>query len=107
MMLNAVLTVRQAKPNSHKSKGWEKFTDAVIRAVNAKKEPVMFVLWGGYARKKSKLIDESKHAILTSAHPSPLSAKNGFFGSKPYSQINEFLQENYGNEIDWQIPNID
>jgi uracil-DNA glycosylase len=107
MMLNAVLTVRQAKPNSHKSKGWEKFTDAVIRAVNAKEEPVMFVLWGGYARKKSKLIDESKHAILTSAHPSPLSAKNGFFGSKPYSQINEFLQENYGNEIDWQIPNID
>lgn len=107
MMLNAVLTVRQAKPNSHKSKGWEKFTDAVIRAVNAKEEPVMFVLWGGYARKKSKLIDESKHAILSSAHPSPLSAKNGFFGSKPYSQINEFLQENYGNEIDWQIPNID
>lgn len=105
MMLNAVLTVRQAQPNSHKSKGWEKFTDQVIRTVNEKEDPVIFVLWGGYAKKKAKLITNEHHEIYTSAHPSPLSAKNGFFGSKPFSHINNFLEQHYGETIDWQIPN--
>jgi len=104
LMLNAVLTVRQATPNSHKSKGWEKFTDAVIRHVNAKPDPVVFLLWGGYARKKTKLIDADRHVVIESAHPSPLSARNGFFGSQPFSKINTALQEAGHDAIDWQIP---
>jgi uracil-DNA glycosylase len=106
LMLNAVLTVRAHTPNSHKGKGWETFTDAVIRAVNAKDEPVVFVLWGGYARKKESLIDEGRHTIIQSAHPSPLSARNGFFGSKPFSKINAALREAGKREIDWQIPDL-
>lgn len=106
LMLNAVLTVRAHQPNSHKGKGWEKFTDAVIRKVNEKDSPVVFVLWGGYARKKASLIDTSRHVIVESAHPSPLSAHNGFFGSKPFSAINTALRATGKPEIDWQIPNI-
>jgi uracil-DNA glycosylase len=106
LMLNAVLTVRAHMPNSHKGKGWETFTDAVIRAVSAKDEPVVFVLWGGYARKKVPLIDAERHTIIESAHPSPLSARNGFFGSKPFSKINRTLREAGKSEIDWQIPNL-
>ena len=87
LMLNAVLTVRAGEANSHKGKGWELFTDAVICAVSAKSEPVVFVLWGGNAQKKLKLIDASRHTIVQSAHPSPLSAHNGFFGSRPFSKI--------------------
>ncbi len=102
LMLNAVLTVREKTPNSHKSKGWEKFTDAIIRAVNAKSERVVFVLWGGYAQKKAKLIDESKHVIVQSAHPSPLSVKK-FLGSRPFSKVNEALEEAGREPIDWQI----
>lgn len=106
MMLNAVLTVRQASANSHKSKGWEKFTNAVIKKLNARDTPMVFVLWGGYARKKAKNIDGDRHVIIESAHPSPLSARGGFFGSRPYSQVNEAL-ENLGQPtIDWQIPDI-
>ena len=106
LMINAVFTVREADANSHKNQGWEKFTDAVIRTVNEKEDPVIFVLWGGYARKKAKLITNPQHHVYESGHPSPLSAKRGFFGTKPFSQINEFLTEHYGEGIDWQIPNL-
>ncbi len=106
LMINAVLTVRAHTPNSHKGKGWEQFTDAVIRAVNDKDSQVIFVLWGAYAQKKAALIDASRHVIIQSAHPSPLSAKNGFFGSKPFSKINAALRDAGKPEIDWQIPNL-
>jgi uracil-DNA glycosylase len=106
LMLNAVLTVRAHTPNSHKNKGWEQFTDTIIQAVSAKSDPVVFVLWGGYAQKKLKLIDAERHTIIQSAHPSPLSARNGFFGSRPFSQINTALQAASKPAIDWQIPNI-
>ena len=102
LMLNAVLTVRESQPNSHKNQGWERFTDAVIRAVSAKTDPVVFVLWGAYAQKKAALIDK-RHTIIQSAHPSPLSARNGFFGSKPYSAINTALRAAGKPEIDWRL----
>src|SRR5882724_7082733 len=92
VMLNAVLTVRAHSANSHKNQGWEQFTDEVIRKTNEKADPVVFVLWGGYAQKKRNLIDTSRHIIVQSAHPSPLSAHNGFFGSKPFSAINNALR---------------
>ena len=106
LMLNAVLTVRAHTPNSHKGKGWEQFTDAAIAAVNKKAEPVVFVLWGGYARKKAKLIDTTRHVIVQSAHPSPLSAYNGFFGSRPFSRINAALHAAGRPLIDWQIGDL-
>lgn len=106
LLLNAVLTVRAHEPNSHKGKGWEKFTDRIIHAVGEKDDPVVFVLWGGFARKKVKLIDTSRHFIIESAHPSPLSAHNGFFGSRPFSRINEALGEFGRKPIDWQIPDL-
>lgn len=106
LMLNAVLTVRAHQPNSHKNKGWELFTDAVIRKVNEKQSPVVFVLWGAYAQKKAALVDTSRHAIVQSAHPSPLSANNGFFGSRPFSKINAALQVADQSVIDWQIPDL-
>lgn len=102
LMLNAVLTVRESQPNSHKNQGWERFTDAVIRAVSAKSDPVVFVLWGAYAQKKAALIDR-RHTIIQAAHPSPLSARNGFFGSKPYSTINAALRASGKPEIDWRL----
>ena len=104
LMLNAVLTVRAHEPNSHKNHGWETFTDAVIRKVNDKRDPVVFVLWGGYAQKKAKLLDTSRHTVINSAHPSPLSARNGFFGSRPFSKINEALVRSGKRAIDWHIP---
>src|SRR5207244_10463058 len=100
LLLNAVLTVRGGEPNSHKDKGWERFTDAVIRATGEKPEPVVFVLWGAYAQKKVKLIDTDRHTIVQSAHPSPLSAKK-FLGSKPYSKVNAAWRANGQPEIDW------
>ncbi|HEX8393855.1 MAG TPA: uracil-DNA glycosylase [Longimicrobium sp.] len=103
LLLNAVLTVRDGEPNSHKGKGWERFTDAVIRAVAAKPEPVVFVLWGGYAAKKEALIGPP-HFVHKSAHPSPLSARRGFFGSTPFTIINRELQRAGGTPIDWCIP---
>jgi len=106
LMLNAVLTVRAHQANSHKNKGWEKFTDAIIRAVDAKDTPIVFILWGGYARKKKELIDTTRHIIIESAHPSPLSARNGFFGSKPFSKTNAALRKLGKPEIDWQIPDV-
>ncbi len=104
MLLNAVLTVRAHEPNSHKDKGWEMFTDAAIRALAARPEPVVFMLWGAYAQKKKKLIDADRDVILTAAHPSPLSASK-FFGSKPFSAANQALKEMGKEPIDWQIPN--
>jgi uracil-DNA glycosylase len=106
LLLNAVLTVRAHSPNSHKNKGWEKFTDAVIRKVSDKHDPVVFVLWGGYAQKKVPLIDTSRHTIVQSAHPSPLSARSGFFGSKPFSKINAALTASGKAPIDWRLPDI-
>jgi uracil-DNA glycosylase len=106
LMLNAVLTVRAHEPNSHKNHGWERFTDAAIRAVNEKRNPVVFVLWGGYAQKKLSLIDTARHAVIQSAHPSPLSARSGFFGSHPFSAINRALCAADKTEIDWQLPDL-
>ncbi len=105
LMLNAVLTVRAHEANSHRRKGWETFTDAVIRKVNDKNTPVVFVLWGGPAQKKARLIDLNRHALVQSAHPSPLSARRGFFGSKPFSAINRELSERGQEPIDWRIAN--
>jgi uracil-DNA glycosylase len=103
LMLNAVLTVRAHAPASHADRGWETFTDAAIRAVSDRAEPAVFLLWGGYARKKKKLIDATRHAIIEGAHPSPLSAKL-FFGSRPFSQVNAALARLGQAPIDWQLP---
>ncbi|MBE3560859.1 MAG: uracil-DNA glycosylase [Ktedonobacteraceae bacterium] len=106
LMLNAVLTVRAHTPNSHKNHGWETFTDAIIRKVNEKEDPVVFVLWGGYAQKKRNLINTERHTIVQAAHPSPLSARNGFFGSRPFSKINAALKAAGKPEINWQLPDV-
>jgi uracil-DNA glycosylase len=103
-MLNACLTVRADAPNSHAGKGWEKFTDAALAAVNDLPRPVVFLLWGAYAQKKAKRIDDGRHVVLRSAHPSPLSAANGFFGSKPFSKTNDALQRLGRGPIDWRLP---
>lgn len=103
LLLNAVLTVREGQANSHQGKGWETFTDAVIRAVNARPERVVFVLWGAYARKKAKLITGPQHVIVESAHPSPLSEAK-FFRSRPFSRVNAALEEAGQAPIDWQLP---
>ncbi|MHA6482190.1 uracil-DNA glycosylase [Paenibacillus sp. strain BS8-2] len=104
LLLNTVLTVRGNEANSHKSQGWETFTDQVIKMVNEKEEPVVFVLWGSHAHKKAELITNKRHLQLRAPHPSPLSSYRGFFGSKPFSQANDFLRANGRGEIDWQIP---
>ena len=104
LLLNTVLTVRHAQANSHQGKGWEAFTDAVIRCVNDKTDPVVFVLWGRNAKSKMNLITNPIHLVLTAPHPSPLSAYSGFFGSRPFSKINNFLQAHGRTPIDWRIP---
>ena len=103
LLLNAVLTVEEHKPTSHKDKGWENFTDAIIEILNKKEDPIVFILWGSYAKSKKSLITNPKHLVIESAHPSPFSARNGFFGSKPFSRTNEFLKKNGIKEIDWRI----
>lgn len=103
LLLNTVLTVRAHLANSHQNKGWEKLTDAIIKKLNEKKEPIVFILWGRNARNKKQLITNPNHLILESAHPSPLSAYNGFFGSKPFSKTNNFLIKNNQKPINWQI----
>lgn len=102
-LLNAVLTVRAGEAGSHQGVGWERFTDSVITALNNRRAPTVFVLWGRYAREKKVLIDESRHKIIESAHPSPLSAHNGFFESKPFSKVNAALVELGHPEIDWKF----
>jgi uracil-DNA glycosylase len=106
LLLNAVLTVRAHGAASHAGKGWETFTDQVIAAVNAKPERVVFILWGAKARTKRPLIDTTRHVIIESAHPSPLSAHNGFFGSRPFSRANAALVEAGRTPVDWRIPPI-
>ncbi len=101
LLLNNVLTVEAHKAGSHRGKGWEEFTEAVIKYLNSEKENLVFILWGRDARNKKKLIDTSKHLVLESAHPSPLSAYNGFFGSKPFSKTNEYLEAHGKNLIFW------
>ena len=101
LLLNAVLTVRARTAASHAGKGWEQFTDEVIRTVNGKDHRVVFILWGGYARKKKALIDTTRHVVIESAHPSPLSAHNGFFGSRPFSRANAALEAAGLPPIDW------
>ena len=106
LLLNTVLTVRAGQAHSHKGKGWEIFTDRVIEVLNQKEHPVVYLLWGSAAQSKEALIDKSKHFIIKSPHPSPLSAHRGFFGSKPFSKTNQILQELGLGEIDWRIENL-
>ena len=101
LLLNSVLTVESGLANSHQGKGWEQFTDKVISTVNKRATPVVFVLWGAYAQKKGRIIDDSRHLVIRSAHPSPLSAYRGFWGSKPFSKINAFLQQHSQTQINW------
>jgi uracil-DNA glycosylase len=104
LLLNSVLTVEESRAASHQGKGWERFTDAVIRTVNDECEHVVFILWGAYAQKKAAFVDASRHLVLKSAHPSPLSAHNGFLGSKPFSKANAYLQAHGRAAIDWALP---
>ena len=106
LLLNSVLTVEMGRAASHQGRGWERFTDAVIRAVNEQEKPVVFILWGSYAQKKAAFVDRSRHLVLRSPHPSPLSAHNGFFGSRPFSKANAFLVEHGRKPIDWQLPAV-
>jgi uracil-DNA glycosylase len=101
LLLNATLTVRAHEPNSHKDLGWEKFTDFIIKEISEKKENVVFVLWGAFAQKKEELINPSKHFIIKSAHPSPFSVYRGFYGSRPFSKINDYLKLKGKKQIDW------
>lgn len=105
LMLNSVLTVRAHQANSHQGLGWEKFTDAVIRAVNEQDRPIVYMLWGRPAQNKAKSVNNPKHLLLKAPHPSPLSAHRGFFGCKHFSQANEYLKKNGLEPIDWQIEN--
>ena len=106
LMLNTVLTVRAHEANSHQKKGWEKFTDAVINAINESEQPIVFILWGKPAQNKKKMLTNPKHLILEAPHPSPLSSYRGFFGSKPFSKTNDYLVQNGLEAIDWQIEDI-
>ncbi len=104
LLLNSVLTVEEAQAASHQGKGWETFTDAVIRKVNDECDAVVFILWGAYAQRKAAFVDTSRHLVLKSPHPSPLSAHNGFFGCHHFSKANAFLEEHGRSPIDWQLP---
>ena len=101
LLLNSVLTVEKDKPASHKNIGWEEFTDNVIKKINEKEEPVVFILWGNFAKSKIKYITNPKHLVISSSHPSPFSVNYGFFGSRPFSKTNEFLRKNSIKEIEW------
>ncbi len=102
LLLNTVLTVREGQPNSHKGKGWETLTDSIIKKLNERKEPIVFILWGGNARSKKAFITNPRHLVLESVHPSPLSAYNGFFGCKHFSKCNDFLTKCGVKQIDWR-----
>jgi len=103
LLLNSVLTVEEHKAASHQGKGWEEFTDSVIRQLNAEKEGLVFLLWGSYAQKKAAFVDRKKHLVIESPHPSPLSSYRGFFGSKPFSKINKYLESHGQKAIDWTL----
>ena len=107
LLLNTSLTVEEKKPNSHKNIGWQIFTDAIIKILNEKERPCVFILWGNNAISKERFITNPKHLIIKSSHPSPLSARRGFFGSKVFSRTNQFLNENKEKEINWKIEAID
>lgn len=106
LMLNTVLTVRQGEPNSHKGFGWEQFTDAIIMKLNERTTPMVFILWGSHAQQKGAFLDPTRHKIIRSPHPSPFSAHRGFLGSRPFSQANQFLEEQGLEPIDWSLPNL-
>ena len=101
LLLNSIMTVEKDKPLSHKDKGWEIFTDYIIKELGKREDPIVFILWGSYARGKKELIENKKHLILESVHPSPLSANRGFFGSRPFSKTNNFLKNNGKEIIKW------
>lgn len=103
LLLNATLTVRASQPGSHQKQGWETFTDTIIKTLSDKREKLIFLLWGNFAKQKAELIDTNKHYVLTAAHPSPFSAYNGFFGCKHFSKTNELLKQNGLKTIDWQV----
>lgn len=103
LLLNTVLTVRKGEPASHAKKGWEMFTDEIIKKLDQRHQPIVFILWGKHAQQKKQLINSSKHFIIASAHPSPFSARKGFFGSKPFSKTNEYLRSQNIKEIDWSL----
>lgn len=103
LLLNATLTVRAHQAASHQNKGWERFTDAIVRALNDRREGLVFVLWGRYAREKGRLVDHARHHVLTAAHPSPLSASSGFFGCRHFSAINRYLESRGETPIDWSL----
>lgn len=103
LLLNAVLTVEKDKAASHRKLGWERLTDYIIKVLNTKEDPVVFILWGNFAKEKRSLINNPKHLIITSPHPSPFSANSGFFGSKPFSKANKFLEEQKEKTIDWSL----
>ncbi|GLF89274.1 uracil-DNA glycosylase [Bacillus safensis] len=107
LLLNTVLTVRKGEANSHKGKGWERVTDRVIDVLNERDQPVVFVLWGRHAQNKKERIDQNKHYIIESPHPSPFSARNGFFGSRPFSKVNAYLEQLGMEEINWCIKDIE
>ena len=104
-MLNSILTVRKDEAASHKDLGWQLLTDHIIKLLNMKSEPVVFILWGNYAKSKKQYITNPKHLVIESAHPSPFSARYGFFGSKPFSRANNFLKANKIKEVDFTLPN--
>ncbi len=104
LLLNAVLTVERGRAGAHQNKGWEKFTDAVIQHLNAERRGLVFLLWGSYAQKKAAFVDRNRHLVLSSPHPSPLSASRGFFGCRHFSQANQYLQQNDQAAVDWQLP---
>ncbi len=106
LLLNSVLTVEMAQAASHQGKGWERFTDAIIRLVNARTDPVVFLLWGNYAQKKAAFVDMDRHLVLKAAHPSPLSAHNGFHGCRHFSKANDFLTQQGMPAIDWALPDM-
>ncbi|GGN96273.1 uracil-DNA glycosylase [Saccharibacillus kuerlensis] len=106
LLLNTVLTVREGQAASHQKLGWQRFTDAIIQAIGEREQPAVFILWGAHAQKKEALIDANRHGILKSVHPSPLSARGGFFGSRPFSQTNHYLESHGIQPINWEIPSL-
>ncbi len=106
LLLNTALTVRESKPASHRGKGWERFTDTIIRLLNEREQPMVFLLWGNHAGEKEELINTQHHLVIRSAHPSPFASRKGFFGSRPFSRTNAFLEQHGQQPVDWTIPEL-